>query len=95
MSGTSQATAFASGVAALIIDANMGKLPPHKIISKLHASRKLLKPLKNKTKFSGSLDVKKTLLFKDEGTSLEGGQTQHSEIMNGWFLTNNPDNMLE
>ncbi len=94
MSGTSQATAYLSGVVALVLEQNPGFNSPKEVIERIQFSRKKILGLKEKIKFSGITDVSSLLSSQGAGDSLSGGRTQNNGIMHGWFIPNKKGSIL-
>lgn len=72
MSGTSQATAFVTGVAALILSQNFSFISPETLIEKLTASGVVEKSLEGKTQFASRLDAFRALTMKSSVESAAG-----------------------
>ncbi|MCB0392531.1 MAG: S8 family serine peptidase, partial [Bdellovibrionales bacterium] len=94
LSGTSQATAYLTGVAALLLQQNPGLHDPEQVIQRIQISRKKVQKLEEKTQFSGIANTQKSLSLQAETNSLNGGFTQHHGIMKNWFLLNSKDSIL-
>ncbi len=93
LSGTSQATAFVTGVVAILLGREPD-LSPQQIIRRLQASRRYLASLEAKTQFQGLVDVGSAVRVRDDQGSLYGGQVAHTGIMKNWFLLNNKKSIL-
>lgn len=72
MTGTSQATAFATGTASLILSASMSKMNPPELIQQITQSAVQDNKLEGKTKKSSRLNSLRALTMKNKGYSITG-----------------------
>jgi subtilisin family serine protease len=79
LSGTSQATAFATGAAALLLSANP-KETPVEVIRKLASTGLPNHYLIGKTKYQVQLNSFRALAMKDESESAEGVQVENKRL---------------
>ncbi|MCB9024825.1 MAG: S8 family serine peptidase [Bdellovibrionaceae bacterium] len=94
LSGTSQSTAFLSGLSALILSQNPGIVDPQEVILRIYMSRQKVSSLIGKTKFSGVANVGRSLQVQAEGHSLNGGYTHSFGLMKNWFVPSGKNSIL-
>jgi thermitase len=90
MSGTSQATAFATGGAALIIAETRAQgltLRPQELIEKILATSVVNGSLKNKTKTGAELSLYRAVAMKDRGITASGFATANFRDLNAKLFT--------
>lgn len=77
MTGTSQATAFASAVAALVIGESLGRRDPVRVIERVLNSGLSIESLRGKTRSHASLNAYRAIAMKDSGTSADGSPVEN------------------
>lgn len=87
MTGTSQATAFVTGAAALLMSHNTNLNDPEKIISILVKTGFKNEKLSEKTKSETQLDIYRTLVMKDQDQDAFGQSESPSESSSSELLT--------
>ncbi|MCB0413019.1 MAG: S8 family serine peptidase [Bdellovibrionales bacterium] len=77
LTGTSQATAFVSGVAALIL-ANNRDLQAYQVIARINQTGDYDESLKSKTKYGKVINTYRALTIKNHGLTLSGAVAENS-----------------
>lgn len=80
MTGTSQATAFASGVAALLLGSRSGKMDPEAVANAVALSGDFQPTLREKTRHQTLLNAKRALVMHDMATSATGVVVEPLEL---------------
>ncbi len=78
MTGTSQATAFVTGVAALLLLADLDLKEPSKIIQRLTQTSQMDESLFGKTLYQSHVDAYRALALKPSGVSAFGARTTNT-----------------
>lgn len=87
MSGTSQATAFVSGVAALLYSTQMGRPNLASVINSLTKTNYTEKNLLAKTRSGTMIDGYRTLAIKDDSVNAVGMRVENSDTINKDIFT--------
>ncbi len=86
MTGTSQATAFATGVAALLMANREGRIEPQMVAQALAMSGDVQPNLKFKTRYQTVLNAKRALVMHDRATSATGLVVEQAEMLDPRLL---------
>ncbi len=96
MTGTSQATAFATGVAALLMASNPDLRNPERLIKYLTQTGDSDEKLEGKTRYAKRLNSYKALVIKDADESLNGVRVENAHYINKQqFVLEPEENGLE